>query len=153
MKKRLKNCSDWGGEGGGGAERGGCLFKVNMYLNAFCWHKCISGFSGLFTASSLSAWCTESRKQESRDNIFIPAHTPITLFPLFSCLLVNKVFHIQQRAEYCFQESAHSHIRQQAWLYSITDLCCIWMLKRVLRIFLNLMVAIFFEKEIYHISV
>lgn len=55
MKKRLKNCSDWGGEGGGGAERGGCLFKVNMYLNAFCWHKCISGFSGLFTASSLSA--------------------------------------------------------------------------------------------------
>lgn len=40
-----------------------------------------------------------SRKQDSRGNILIPAHTPITLFPLFTHILVNRVSHIQQPAE------------------------------------------------------
>lgn len=43
---------------------------------------------------------TGIRKQDSRDNILIPAHIPITLFPLFTHLLLNRVSHIQQPAEH-----------------------------------------------------
>ena len=58
---------------------------------------------------------TRSRKPESRVNLFIHAHTPNSLlclptsWPAGCC-----VSHTAMSCTLCFQESAHSHIQQQA---------------------------------------
>lgn len=51
-KKRLKSPSDIVG-GSSVEQRGICLFKVNAYLSAFCWHKGILRLSELLQLSPL----------------------------------------------------------------------------------------------------
>lgn len=93
---------------------------------------------------------TGSRQQENRDNIFINAQSVCSFLLPTSRSIIS---HMARRWTLWFQEIAHNHMGQQVGLLSITDLSFIWMLKKLLRIFLSLMTTIFFGKEIYNLSV
>lgn len=132
----------------GGEGRGeGRSVKVNIHLNAFCWHKPISRYSGLFTA--LSSLLPDASGRVGADKQGQPLWTcPCRsgVLSLLRPLPAHRLAHMATRRPSAFQTISQAHIQQQQGC-SLRPTSALPARGRVLRVSWMPMVTIFFESS------